>query len=580
MVTLIQQFIGDGETKSFGLLFPFITTKDIRATVGLKSERNWTLDASGSSITFEVAPALGVLVEIERHTSSIPVVAFYGPAIQRTADLVKSFTQTLHVAEEARNFVDGAILFSPALNAYTANRKRITNVGLAIKPDDFVTLAYIRSRIVQDIGALPSQADVDAAIAAIQAVIIGYQDDIADVHSQLPVIDLAISNMAATLAILRGLYANPPPDGAAIVSRLDAAIGNADWRYIQDDSLGTTVLDTNGTWTKPDPETTAYKYALVEAWGGGAAGMDFNPAVNIVQTGDGPAPSQPSGAGGGYNRRFYTLSALPDTPIPVVVGQGGDPNGTKDGGASSFNGTDLVAPGGKAPSTPYLGGDGGSLVKQPLPDGRISGKGGAFPSYSSYKTPSTRGAPGINYTGAGGAPGQESAAYRACDGADAEWGGASGGAGATIRPKSSAAANQPTYLISRVGSPIPGAGTTYPDLKLKQVYPNGVFTSYVYNYYGTASPTTQPWYNTYLSYSALSTPPTDLAASYIVQGIGGKSQRGGNGGDGGAPGKPGTDGSKPGGGGGGAGAPSQGWTSAARIPGGKGAPGRVKISLF
>lgn len=584
---LITQALGTGTQTEFPFEFPFLKVHDIKVSVGLVPEGNWSLNADGDAIVFLRPPVLGALVEIERHTTDTRVVGFTGGAILLTSDLDKSLTQTLHIAEEAKAYLDGAIIFSPILQAYNAKRQRISNVGIAIDNNDAVTLNYIRARLGALTWVHPSQAEIDAAVAAINILIVTMTADRNAVLAHLPTIEANILSFAALLAAIQLSADTLPPVGADLISRIDTELGQTYWRDLGSEPTSVTDFTADGSWTPPDP--TKFTYVQVECVGAGAAGASFDKQNNVVQTGYGAAPSQPAGGGGGYTVKKFRLSDFPaGVPVPITVGDGGVPaagyTGGRDGEATSF-GSYLTAPGGKAPVSPLVGGDGGAPV--PLKDllGQVRGRGGIFEAYSKYEKASL--VPTFGYwTGGGGGAGHDgannadTAVYPGMSGSGSEHGAGGGGGGYAPRALQT---NPPKYLYihnsNRNYSTVDANGNVH-------VYvTNGLQT---FNYY-MSTPTR--W--KFISYlyagggaiagyilQDLAATPAPTTAKYLLGAPGGLSQRWGAGGDGGGPGLVGRPGIVPGGGGGGAGAPTLWTTSTATILGGAGARGLVRLTFW
>ncbi len=106
------------------------------------------------------------------------------------------------------------------------------------------------------------------------------------------------------------------------------------------------VFNTNGTFVVP----TGVTRIMVELWGGGGGGADYNAQFGVHGTG---------GGGGGYGKQL--LNVIPGTSYQVTVGQGGP--SSSNGGNSSFGGL-VTATGGFAGHT------------YPDPDSNFGGEGG------------------------------------------------------------------------------------------------------------------------------------------------------------------------------------------------------------
>lgn len=167
------------------------------------------------------------------------------------------------------------------------------------------------------------------------------------------------------------------------------------------------VFSSSGTFVVP-ANIFSFKVRLWGAGGGGGGGN----STNISNSGAG-------GGAGAYGEKTYS-GVTPGTSYAVVIGAGGiagsSGGGTGgNGGQSSFNGTDLICPGG-------IGGGGGSLAT----NARAAGPGGV-PTGADF---GLAGAPGggfiFNTTNGGGYGGTAGVGGTGGPGA----GGANGGDGA------------------------------------------------------------------------------------------------------------------------------------------------------
>lgn len=566
MNTFIQQAYGDGVTRTFAFTFPIIVWKDILVFVDGKDEGNWTLSKDGSAVVLRTPPANGALVTIERYTDLTPLVAFKASAILTQTDQNLSLLQTIHIAEEARDFANATVLFNPRITAYDAKGHKISNVGIAINDTDVVTMRYLDAAITASGFVRPLPSAIAEAAAAVHTYLLYIIDEAALEFAKKALIDADIAAMKALLAELNSLNANPPPDGETIVARLDALFGSTVWRTPVATTPSQQIFDASGTWTKP----AKGDYVMIECWGGGGAGAS-NSASNVFYSqGSCCTVSQPGGGGGSYSRRIVLMDDLPAS-VAVTVGQGGAPQygfgSGMNGGDSSF-GSILSAKGGRGAPSIYSGGpgagptgsDGGlyggttyyaNWLLGGLPRLRAAGASpgdpGYMPPWLGYSFPGRKALGGIFHGGGGGA-GQKGLVvihtdprtshyavvaadqFNAMDGGGSVYGGGGGGGGFTYPG---------------------GAG--------------GVGTIQ-FSVPGTTWPQSQNF---------------AIPASWR-QGYGGPSQYGGRGGDGGTVGQNGQDGGPRGGGGGGAGvAAGSNYMTVTNGPlGGHGGRGEVRITVW
>lgn len=541
MLSLVNEYTGDGERTEFPIEFPYLTTRDIFVSVDGADLGTWRLNAEKTHVVLARPPASGATVIIYRYTSDVPNVEFRSAALLLNEDTRKSKTQTLHIDETAVDIANRTLLFSPRFNAYDAEGHRITRVGLAINNTDAVTKRDLTDALEVIVWTPPSPAEIAAATATALGYLEDARDDRDAVEAIVPLANTVYVDFQSVLATLLAWSLNPPPNGETIVARLDAYFGSDAWRtsVALDDAVVEFTAD--GTWTKP----SGINWVLVEVWGAGAAGAAFN-ATRVLNCIDTQIPSMPGGGGGAYTRKLFREDELPAT-VAVTVGTGGVPStnlgSALDGEGSSF-GTYLKAGGGKGPADIQRGGRGGNpwditftAPANAIGDVRDSCYGGFFPNnyrlyYGTFDSAFNIVLSPQGLLTAGGAIDH----------------GGGGGAGFNFQ-------NRGAGGKSITGGGGGGSGYTTPR-------PSGSGVIRLYNGSG---------------YKQVSYP----IPSYFAPGPGGQSVQGGKGGDGGGLNQPGNPGAPRGGGGGGAGVPPGSWWLATTGPlGGAGGRGAVRISVW
>lgn len=275
---LISQVVGDGTLTEFPGVGPCRSSADIRVSVDGVPTGRWTLSPLGDFIIFDVPPSSGSLVEIERYTTTEAFAEFFGGGLLTIKDLSASRLHTVRVAEEARNYLNGAVIFSPALDAYNGRREVISRVGLAVDDTDVATLRLITAYLAGVHFPIPTPAEIAAALTTIQGVYAQVSTDADEVTAVVAHIESVMEAFATLLANLAALALSPNPHGADLIARIDGSLGQIVWREL-DMTPTTRVFDDSGTWTKPT--LTAYRLALVECWGGGAAGEPFHSTSSL-----------------------------------------------------------------------------------------------------------------------------------------------------------------------------------------------------------------------------------------------------------------------------------------------------------
>ena len=151
MANTLIIYEGTGSTTDYTVPFDYLLKKFVRVTIGTTilqggnygdtSADYYFLDKN--TIRLKTAPESGVFITVRRYTSATErVVSFKDASILKATDLDTSAVQNLHIAEEARDIINDALILDKSGN-WDAKNKRITNVGDPVAPKDAVTKEYV-----------------------------------------------------------------------------------------------------------------------------------------------------------------------------------------------------------------------------------------------------------------------------------------------------------------------------------------------------------------------------------------------------------------------------------------------------
>lgn len=168
MASTIAFYIGDGTTTDFIVPFDYLAKKFVRVSRGTTiltggeygdtSKDYYFLDKN--KVRLKVPPATGEEVIIRRYTSATDrVVSFKDASVLKANDLDVSSVQTIHIAEEARDVINDALLKDKQGN-WDAKDKRITNVGAPVADNDAMTYGIYKA---DALGALHSKIAAEKA---------------------------------------------------------------------------------------------------------------------------------------------------------------------------------------------------------------------------------------------------------------------------------------------------------------------------------------------------------------------------------------------------------------------------------
>lgn len=168
MASTIAFYTGDGATTDFTVPFDYLAKKFVRVSLGVTilkggdygdtSKDYYFLDKT--KVRLKVPPQEGEVLTIRRYTSATDrVVSFKDASVLKATDLDVSSVQTIHIAEEARDIINDALIKDKKDN-WDAKGNRIVNVGTPEADSDAMTYGVYKA---DALGAYQSKLDAERA---------------------------------------------------------------------------------------------------------------------------------------------------------------------------------------------------------------------------------------------------------------------------------------------------------------------------------------------------------------------------------------------------------------------------------
>lgn len=168
MASTIAFYTGDGATTDFTVPFDYLAKKFVRVSLGVTilkggdygdtSKDYYFLDKT--KVRLKVPPQEGEVLTIRRYTSATDrVVSFKDASVLKATDLDVSSVQTIHIAEEARDVINDALIKDKKDN-WDAKGNRIVNVGTPEADSDAMTYGVYKA---DALGAYQAKLDAEAA---------------------------------------------------------------------------------------------------------------------------------------------------------------------------------------------------------------------------------------------------------------------------------------------------------------------------------------------------------------------------------------------------------------------------------
>ena len=170
MANSFVRYTGDNSTTAYSIPFSYRTTGDLTVTISGSATTAFTLNAAGTTLTFNSAPAQDAAIEIRRKTSqTTKLVDYASGSVLTENDLDTDSDQAFFMGQEAIDDANDVIKISNTNFQYDATNKRITNVADPVNAQDLATKNYLENTFLTTANKT-ALTTVNANIANINAV--------------------------------------------------------------------------------------------------------------------------------------------------------------------------------------------------------------------------------------------------------------------------------------------------------------------------------------------------------------------------------------------------------------------------
>ena len=183
MANSFVRYTGNNSTTSYAIPFSYRETGDLTVTLAGVATTAYTLNAAGTTLTFNSAPANSVAIEIRRKTSQTTRLTDYADGSVLTENALDTdSTQAFFMGQEAIDDANDVIKPSNTNFQWDATSKRIINVANPTDNQDVATKHYLENTWLS--------ASDKAAITTVNSNI----TNINTVNSNITNINSAVSN--------------------------------------------------------------------------------------------------------------------------------------------------------------------------------------------------------------------------------------------------------------------------------------------------------------------------------------------------------------------------------------------------
>ena len=149
MANSFVRYTGDGNTASYSIPFSYRSTADLTVTLAGVASTAYTLNAAGTTLTFNATPSNGTAIEIRRRTSqNSKLVDYASGSVLTENDLDTDSEQAFFMSQEAIDDANDVIKPSNTNFQWDATNKRLTNVADPTDAQDAATKELLRKHLV------------------------------------------------------------------------------------------------------------------------------------------------------------------------------------------------------------------------------------------------------------------------------------------------------------------------------------------------------------------------------------------------------------------------------------------------
>ena len=146
MANSFVRYTGNGSTTAYSIPFSYRSTADLTVTLAGVATTAFTLNAAGTTVTFNTAPANNVAIEIRRRTSQgTKLVDYASGSVLTESDLDTDSDQAFFMSQEAIDDAGDVIKIDATNFQWDAQNKRLTNVADPTSAQDAATKNYLEN---------------------------------------------------------------------------------------------------------------------------------------------------------------------------------------------------------------------------------------------------------------------------------------------------------------------------------------------------------------------------------------------------------------------------------------------------
>ena len=214
MANSFVRYTGDGNTSAFAIPFSYRVESDLVVTLAGVASTAFTINAAGTTLTFNSTPSNGTAIEIRRKTSQgTKLVDYASGSVLTEDDLDTDSDQAFFMSQEAIDDANDVIKVSNVNFQYDVTNKRLINVADPVDAQDAVTknwltTTYLTTSTISNINTLsPISANITtvAGIASNVTAVANDATDIGTVATNIASVNTVATNINSVITVANDL---------------------------------------------------------------------------------------------------------------------------------------------------------------------------------------------------------------------------------------------------------------------------------------------------------------------------------------------------------------------------------------
>ena len=208
MANSFVRYTGNNSTTAYSIPFSYRATGDLTVTLAGVATTAFTLNAAGTTLTFNSAPASNVAIEIRRRTSqTTKLVDYASGSVLTENDLDTDSDQAFFMSQEAIDDAGDVIKLDNANFQWNVQNKRLTNVADPVDNTDGVNKQFISTNLpnITTVAGISGNVTTVAGISANVTSVASNAANINTVATNIANVNTVASDIAKVIVVANDL---------------------------------------------------------------------------------------------------------------------------------------------------------------------------------------------------------------------------------------------------------------------------------------------------------------------------------------------------------------------------------------